>query len=53
MLASQSQGGIMRKIVSILVLLSVLFGALGVPVADARGGRTDDCSKGSNDPDCK
>ena len=43
----------MRKIVSILVLLSVLFSVFSVPVADARGGRTDDCAKGSNDPDCK
>jgi hypothetical protein len=43
----------MRKIVSILVMLSVLFGTFGIPAADARGGRTDDCQKGSNDPDCK
>jgi hypothetical protein len=40
----------MRKIVSILVLLSLAF---GVCAADARGGRTDDCPKGSTDPDCK
>jgi hypothetical protein len=43
----------MRKIVSILVLLSLLFGAFGIPAADARGGRTEDCTPGSNDPDCK
>ena len=45
--------GIMRKVVSVLVLLSVLFGVFGVCSADARGGRGDDCQQGSNDPDCK
>jgi hypothetical protein len=42
--------GVMRRIVSVLVMLSVLFGACS---ADARGGRNDDCKQGSNDPDCK
>jgi hypothetical protein len=47
--------GIMRKLALLLVLLSVLFGvsAAGVSAADARGGRTEDCPKGSTDPDCK
>jgi hypothetical protein len=40
----------MRKIVSLLVLLFVLFGVAG---ADARGGRGEDCPPNSTDPDCK
>jgi hypothetical protein len=40
----------MRKIVSLLVLLLVLFGAVA---AGARGGRGDDCPPKSTDPDCK
>jgi hypothetical protein len=41
----------MRKIVSLMILLSVL---LGVAVAaDARGGRGEDCPPKSTDPDCK
>jgi hypothetical protein len=41
----------MRKFVSVLVMLSLLFGACAV--ADARGGRGNDCQPGSTDPDCK
>jgi hypothetical protein len=40
----------MRKIVSLLVLLLVLF---GVAAAGARGGRGEDCPPKSTDPDCK
>jgi hypothetical protein len=41
----------MKKVVSLLVMLLVLF---GVAAADARGGRgSDDCPPGSTDPDCK
>jgi hypothetical protein len=44
----------MRKLVALLVLLSVVFGVCSVYApADARGGRTEDCPKGSTDPDCK
>jgi hypothetical protein len=53
MLAGKTKGGIMRKIVSIFVVLSVLFGLFGVGPVDARGGRGDDCQQGSTDPDCK
>jgi hypothetical protein len=48
--SDQIKEGAMRKIVSLLVLLSVLFGAVA---ADARGGRSDDCPPNSTDPDCK
>jgi len=48
--ARKGTEGIMRKIVSVLVMLAVLFGACS---ADARGGRGDDCQQGSTDPDCK
>lgn len=41
---------IMGKIVSVLVLLSVVFGTCSVY---ARGGRNDDCQQRQNDPDCK
>jgi hypothetical protein len=42
--------GIIARIVSVLVVLSVVFGTVA---ADARGGRNDDCSQRQNDPDCK
>lgn len=39
----------MRKIITLLVLLATVF---TVTVAEARGGRSDDCTPGSTDPDC-
>jgi hypothetical protein len=51
--AGKAAEGIMRKIVSVLVILSVVFGVFSVGSADARGGRGDDCQQGSTDPDCK
>jgi hypothetical protein len=39
----------MRHLIAILVLLAVL---VGVTAAHARGGRTDDCTPDSTDPDC-
>jgi hypothetical protein len=49
--SNEIKEGAMRKIVSLLILLAVLF---GVAAADARGGRSDaECPPKSTDPDCK
>ena len=47
---NENDGGIMRNVVTLLVLLAILFGATA---AIARGGRdSNDCPPGSTDPDC-
>jgi hypothetical protein len=49
-LSDKIKEGAMRKIVSLLILLLVLF---SIAPADARGGRGEDCPPKSTDPDCK
>jgi hypothetical protein len=51
LLSDKLKEGAMRKIVSLMILLSVLLGVAAV--ADARGGRGEDCPPKSTDPDCK